>query len=134
MVDRRGAQDEDLTLRVQAKTSAGGGVPEIPSEATLLNEAVERLVAALHPERIYLFGSRARGDAHGDSDYDFMVVVQERTGKGHSMERDAYAALSGLGVSKDVVVMSRAYFEWMCGAKASLPATVEREGRLLYAA
>lgn len=134
MVDRRGAQDEDLTLRVQAKTSAGGGVPEISSEATLLNEAVERLVAALHPERIYLFGSRARGDARGDSDYDFMVVVKERAGEGRSMERDAHAALSDLGVSKDVVVMSRAYFEWMRGAKASLPATVEREGRLLYAA
>ena len=27
------------------------------------------------PERIYLFGSRARGNAGADSDYDIMVVV-----------------------------------------------------------
>ena len=41
-----------------------------------LNEAVRRLVAALQPERIYLFGSRARGDFDADSDWDLLVVVR----------------------------------------------------------
>lgn len=98
------------------------------------DEIVRRLVPALHPQRIYLFGSRARGDARDDSDYDLMVVVREREGPGLEMEQRAYRALSDLGVSKDIVVMTRDYFDWMTGAKASLPATVEREGRLLYAA
>lgn len=108
--------------------------PGEAAEEPVLDQAVRQLVAALHPERIYLFGSRARGDALDDSDYDLMVVVRERRGAGRAMERDAYAALSDLGVSKDIVVMTRDYFDWMKGAKASLPATVEREGRLLYAA
>ena len=34
-----------------------------------------RLVAEYQPERIYLFGSKARGDAGPDSDYDIMLVV-----------------------------------------------------------
>lgn len=31
------------------------------------------------PDRIYLFGSAARGDAAPDSDYDFMVVLPDDT-------------------------------------------------------
>ena len=29
------------------------------------------------PERIHLFGSRARGEAHSESDWDFLVVVPD---------------------------------------------------------
>jgi hypothetical protein len=50
------------------------------------------------------------------------------------MEQRANAALSGLHVPIDVVIQTSEYFTWMLGAAASLPATVEREGRLLYAA
>ena len=41
----------------------------------MLAEIVRRLVEAYHPERIFLFGSWARGDAGPVSDYDLMVVV-----------------------------------------------------------
>ncbi len=34
---------------------------------------VERLIADVNPQTIYLFGSRARGDAEPVSDYDFAV-------------------------------------------------------------
>ncbi|HAM59033.1 MAG TPA: hypothetical protein DCQ64_27910 [Candidatus Rokubacteria bacterium] len=36
-----------------------------------------RLVATYRPERIFLFGSRARGTAGPDSDYDLLVVVPD---------------------------------------------------------
>jgi len=100
----------------------------------VLAEIVRRLVAELQPERIYLFGSRARGEARPESDYDLLVVVRERVGPGREMEQRANAALWGLGVPIDVVILTTEYFTWMLGAAASLPATVEREGRLLYAA
>lgn len=38
-------------------------------------EAVRRIVEAPHPRKIILFGSRARGDATGDSDLGLMVVT-----------------------------------------------------------
>lgn len=41
-----------------------------------LAEMVRRLVTALKPERIYLFGSRARGEAGADSDRDLLVPVE----------------------------------------------------------
>ena len=36
----------------------------------------DRLVAALLPRRIILFGSRARGTAKADSDYDLLIVAE----------------------------------------------------------
>ena len=104
------------------------------AEGALLDEIVRRLTEALAPERIYLFGSRARGDAGPDSDYDLLVVVREYVGDRRAMSVEGFSALTGLGISKDVVLMSRHEFDWQRTAKASLPATIEREGRLLYAA
>jgi len=46
----------------------------------LINPTVEllrdRLLSALAPRRIILFGSRARGTAQPASDYDILVVAQ----------------------------------------------------------
>ena len=38
---------------------------------------VGRIVRLVDPVRIILFGSRARGDARDDSDYDILVVVDD---------------------------------------------------------
>lgn len=38
-----------------------------------LAEIVARIVEAVHPTRIDLFGSRVRGDSRPDSDYDVLV-------------------------------------------------------------
>jgi hypothetical protein len=42
-----------------------------------LSEVVRPLVETYRPERVYLFGSVARGDAGPDRDYDIMVVVPD---------------------------------------------------------
>jgi len=100
---------------------------------TSLAEVVRRLVETLHPLRIYLFGSRARGEETYDSDYDVLVLVEQKTGTSYQMERQAYGALRGLAVPIDIVVMSRDHFERRREVISSLPATIEREGKVLYA-
>ncbi len=45
-----------------------------PTLDPILIDIVRRLVEAYHPEHIYLFGSRARGEAGPDSDYDILVM------------------------------------------------------------
>lgn len=42
-----------------------------------LERAIARVVQTMQPEAIYLFGSRARGDADADSDYDLLVIVAD---------------------------------------------------------
>jgi predicted nucleotidyltransferase len=99
----------------------------------ILAEIVRRLVDALHPERIYLFGSRARGDAGLDSDYDLMVVVPHLTEPAYRLAQRAHSVLWGLGTAADILVWSREAFDSRLDLNASLPATVVREGRLLHA-
>ena len=47
---------------------------EIVIDDKVLNEIVRRLVEAVDPDRIILFGSRARGDARPDSDIDLLII------------------------------------------------------------
>jgi uncharacterized protein len=101
---------------------------------SVVGKIVQRLVSALSPERIYLFGSQARGDAGPDSDYDFLVVVRTSTLPRYRRDQAAFDALLGVGVAKDVLVLTHDEFERQRTVICSLPATVEREGLLLYAA
>lgn len=99
-----------------------------------LARIVRRLVAALRPERIYVFGSLARGDATPDSDVDLLVVVPRADRPTHQLAQAAYHAAAPHALALDILVMPHEEFAWRSRALASLPATVLREGRLLYAA
>ena len=99
-----------------------------------LVEITRRLVAAYQPERIFLFGSHARGEAGPDSDYDLLVVVPDRADPERRRSRRAYEVLWGTGTAADVLVWTRDAFESRLHLKASLPSTVLAEGKLLYAA
>jgi len=94
---------------------------------------VQRLVKAFQPERIYLFGSKARSDESKDSDYDLMIVVSDNAPPEKRRSRLAYQVLRGTRVAADVLVLPHQTFERRLHVKASLPATVIREGVLLYA-
>jgi predicted nucleotidyltransferase len=98
-----------------------------------LQDVVGRLVRAYEPERVYLFGSWARGDAGPDSDFDLLIVVPDDAPAERRRSRLAYEVLWGTGVAADVLVWTRERFESRLPLKASLPATVVREGRLLHA-
>lgn len=102
-------------------------------EDAKLAEIVRRLVEAFEPERIYLFGSKARHDADADSDYDVMVIVPDDAPPERKRCRLAYEALRGTGTAADVQVWTHDGFQSRHHLVCSLPATIEREGRLLYA-
>lgn len=99
-----------------------------------LAEVVRRLIEAYDPEKIYLFGSKARGDIGPDSDYDLMLIVPGDASPERRRSRLAYQALRGTGTAADVLVWTREAFESRLHLKASLPSTVVREGEMLYAA
>ena len=99
-----------------------------------LAEVVLRLVAAYQPERIYLFGSVARGEASPDSDYDLLVIVPDDAPPERKDSALAYQAIRGTGIAADVLVCTHSYFEARRHLRASLPGVILREGRLLHAA
>lgn len=99
-----------------------------------LAQVIERLVAALEPERIYLFGSQARGEATPDSDVDLLIVVPEAAEPSYRLAQRGYFAIGRYTLPVELVVMPTTEFERRSRALASLPASVLREGTLLYAA
>ena len=131
--DRITLEMPESERRRDCKESPMVGVPETSEEERIVAESVRRLVDSLPADRIYLFGSRARGDGNADSDYDFMVVVGESALPRYKREQQAFRALCGIGAAKDVLVLTRDEFDAGLDVASSLPATVVREGRLLYA-
>lgn len=75
-------------------------------------EAAGETLAAVadDPVKIVLFGSRARGDAGSDSDFDFLVVERDPRDRHAEMVRLG-RALRPLGMPFDVVVVSERYAE-----------------------
>lgn len=70
---------------VQVATLASGALPPLsardrlgaPIDLTPTGDLLERIVSAWHPKQIWLFGSRARGDASAASDWDLLIVVPD---------------------------------------------------------
>lgn len=107
---------------------------DLISKDPKLRLVVERLITAYQPDRIYLFGSMARGDENADSDYDLMVIVPDDATDERKGSRLAYQVLRGTGIAADVLVWTRTRFERRVHVVASLPATILREGQLIHAA
>lgn len=99
-----------------------------------LAELVRRLVEAHQPARIYLFGSRGRAQGTPDSDYDLLMVFERLEVPAYQIAQKAHSLVWGLGISADILVWSREEFDRRLSLKASLPATVVRNGMLLHAA
>ncbi len=112
------------TMRNQTASSALNG-PH-------LVEIIRRLQEAYQPQRIYLFGSAARGETDTDSDFDLMIIVPDDAPVERHNSRLAYEVLRGTGVAADVLVATHSYFENRRFLKASLPGIILREGRLLF--
>lgn len=100
----------------------------------MLDEIIKRLVEALDPLEIYLFGSHARGAAHCHSDLDILVVVPDGAGGRHELATRGDAALWGLLVPVDIVVFHRSEMDKWVPVRLSLPGTVARRGKRLYVA
>jgi len=107
-------------------------------EPALLKEVVRRLVTALQPERIYLYGSHAYGKPHKDSDVDLFVVVADgqphRTAPTptHRKSVEAYRALRGLFIPAEIKVVTNSEFERRSRWLSSIERVVEEKGKVLY--
>jgi len=97
---------------------------------------VEVIVREVQPEQVYLFGSRARGDALEDSDVDILVVERAPFSAGRSRFAESnriYRALAALPVPIDVLLYSTEEVAEWCESANHVIGRCLREGRLLYA-
>jgi uncharacterized protein len=71
----------------------------------MIEEIVKRVTGAIHPLRVILFGSAARGEMRAESDVDLLIVVPDGTHR-RDASRRAFRALTGIGIAKDVIVVT----------------------------
>jgi uncharacterized protein len=102
------------------------------ASATILSEAVRRIVDTAHPLSIILFGSGARGDVDSNSDFDVMVVMPSGVHRRKTAQQ-IYRALLGLGYAVDVVVVTEEDLLRHRDDAGMIIATALDEGRELYA-
>lgn len=98
-----------------------------------LRDLVERIVAAVEPERILLFGSAARGDMGPHSDLDVLVVKSgdyRRIDVLHVIRR----ALRGFPFAVDLVVARPSELKRYSESRSLVYYPAVKEGRELYAA
>lgn len=100
----------------------------------LLREIVQRLVVALKPEQIFLFGSYAYGKPNKDSDVDLLIIISHSDEPSYRRARGAYRALRGILIPTDVIVMTKEEVQRKRVVRSSLVSQVFREGKLLYEA
>jgi HEPN domain-containing protein/predicted nucleotidyltransferase len=102
-----------------------------PVTDELLREVVRRILAVGSPEKIILFGSRARGDARPDSDLD-LLIVEDTTEPRHRRSPQYYHALADVFPEKDIVVWTPEEMAEWAQVPGALGTTAVREGRLLF--
>jgi uncharacterized protein len=103
---------------------AAGGRPS-------LDEIARTIVEGVHPRRVLVFGSRARGDDKMDSDVDLMVEMECDLPPAERMRR-IYRLFGPRRWSMDVVVHTPEEVRQQRAQRNSLVRTIEAEGGVLY--
>jgi predicted nucleotidyltransferase len=98
---------------------------------TPIRKIVEIIRCSADPERIILFGSRAKGTQKQESDYDICVIksgVKHRRKLAMKLYRDLY----GVGVPVDVIVETPETFEELRDNPFLIYHDIARQGRIIY--
>jgi predicted nucleotidyltransferase len=102
-------------------------------DTNVLQEIVRRIVEASDPEKIVLFGSRARKAHRPESDLD-LLVIKKSTEPRYERAVPIYRALAGvrLGIDKDIIVYTPEEVAQWRNASAHFVTTALREGKVVY--
>ena len=98
----------------------------------MLQEIVRRIVAAVQPEKIILFGSAARQEMGPDSDLDLLVI--KLCGHRRRTARIIERSLIGIGIPTDIIVAKPKDIERYKDTIGLIYRPALRHGKVIYAA
>jgi len=97
----------------------------------LINDIVERIVEAVNPEKIILFGSYAYGKPTKNSDLDILVIMNSKLPR-YKRSVPIYKALAGILIPKDIIAYTpQEVEEWDEVPQAFITTAVSR-GKVVY--
>lgn len=97
-----------------------------------ITQAANLLLSHAPGSQVILFGSYARGQAHPDSDVDFLVVEPQVSARREEMVR-LRDVLRPLRIPVDVLVASQKAFESWANVPGTLYHEISRQGRMFHA-
>ena len=97
----------------------------------ILDELVRRILQVVQPKRLILFGSAARGEMTSESDIDVLVVMPDGIHRRRTAQT-IYSSLTGLGVAKDIIVVTETDVKEHGENTSLVLYTALREGKELY--
>ena len=98
-----------------------------------INEAVDRLVRAYSPTKIYLYGNYAWGTPGDDDDLKFLIIVESSCEKVYKRSDEAYNALLSLHIPKTVAVFTEQEFNTFVQDATSTCYEISTKGKMVYA-
>lgn len=98
----------------------------------LINEITKRIMEAMHPEKIILFGSHVWGKPGEYSDIDLFIIISSSDQPSYRRAREVYRCLRGIGVPIDVMVQTHEEVEYRKNVITSLTRRVLKQGQVLY--
>lgn len=105
-------------------------VDQLPS---ILPQLVARIVEVLHPVQVWLFGSRARGEARADSDWDFMAILPDDAPEQDLDISSVWQRLRDLRLQRvEVFTMTWSEFETWKRSLGTLEEIVASTGVVVY--
>ena len=98
-----------------------------------LDRLVRLIVAEVHPLRVVLFGSAARGESSETSDVDLLIVMPDGTPRRSTAMR-IYGSVTDVTLPFDIVVATPCDLEKYGASPGLIYHHILRDGRELYAA
>ena len=112
--------------------NGSGSLVSIPAlTPSFLQEIVRRIVDAVDPARIILFGSYAYGTPHQDSDIDILVIMETARPR-HKRTVAINRALAGLLIPKDILVYTPAEVDDWKDVPQAFVTQVLKKGVVVY--
>lgn len=100
-----------------------------------LAQMVETIVDEIHPQKVILFGSQARGNPDNDSDVDFLIVDSNPFGPERSRRKEMARIWKALGkymLPVDLLLYSQTEFDQRKRSRSHVAALADREGKVMY--
>jgi uncharacterized protein len=96
-----------------------------------LEKAIEIIVQVADPDKIILFGSRARGNNSRDSDYD-LLVLKKSVEKRRKLAQEIYLNFENIGAPVDVIVADLDKYEELKKDPYLIYIEADKEGKVVY--
>ncbi len=98
-----------------------------------LGRAVEVIAQSVHPYKVILFGSRARGDNSENSDYDLLILKNNITNE-REITQKVYRMLltENIGIPIDLIAVDTDKYEKLKFETGMIYKTIAREGVVVY--